>query len=393
MRSMLVLTLAVATCLLAAAPARADYNTVWDNGPSSNRVDMVFLGDGYTASQLNTLYPQHIDAMLDHMFVDEDPFNRYRNFFNVYRVNVASNQSGADVPPDGVFRDTALGGTYFLDGVTDRLLGVNESLADAAVTANLAGSGITPEMRLVTVNDTRYGGSGGKYAVYAGGNSDATEVALHELGHSFGGLADQYGGFTTPYVGPEPSQPDITTDPTGQKWSQWLGYDQPGIGVIGAYEGGGYYEEGIFRPSENSKMRSLGQPFDAVGREQLILSIYDHVRPLDAYLATGSVLDSATPLWVDAVDTDVIKLHWYVDGNLIPGATGETFDPAGFALTSGQHQIRLVAEDETDWVRIDLEKLRQEVTWTVNVVPEPSTFALAAMGAAALFFTAARRRR
>ncbi|MBL9123860.1 MAG: hypothetical protein JNG90_09525, partial [Planctomycetaceae bacterium] len=136
--------------------ARADYDTVWSNGPSANRVDLVFVGDGYTASQIDTVYPQHIQAMLDHMFVAEEPFSRYRNFFNAYRVNAVSNQAGADVPPEGIFRDTALGATYYYDGVTERLLGVNETLAQAAVDGGLAGSGILPEMRLVTVNDNRY---------------------------------------------------------------------------------------------------------------------------------------------------------------------------------------------------------------------------------------------
>ena len=60
---------------------------------------------------------------------------------------------------------------------------------------------------------------------------------LH-LEHPFAGLADEYGGDPTRYTGPEPFQANITTDPTGAKWAAWLGYDQPGIGVIGAYEGG-----------------------------------------------------------------------------------------------------------------------------------------------------------
>jgi hypothetical protein len=140
-------------------------------------------------------------------------------------------------------------------------------------------------------------------------------------------------------------------------------------------------------------MRSLGQPFDAVGREQLVLNIYDHVRPLDDHLSTVGILDSTTSLWVHAVDTDVIALQWFIDGILAPGATGETFDPASFGLAPGTHQIQVVAQDDTDWVRIDLDKLREEVSWTVNVVPEPSTFALASMGALAVILCAARRSR
>src|SRR5690606_6979434 len=66
----------------------AAYTTIVDNGPSANRVDIVFLGDGYTATNIAAgLYDDHVHAYLDHMFSSSrnaDPFNRYRNFFNVH---------------------------------------------------------------------------------------------------------------------------------------------------------------------------------------------------------------------------------------------------------------------------------------------------------------------
>ncbi|HHH75644.1 MAG TPA: hypothetical protein ENL03_01305, partial [Phycisphaerae bacterium] len=74
------------------------YATIVDTGPSSNRVDIVFLGDGYTASEIDTVYPTHIDNMLTHMFnAGEDPFPRYSNYFNIHKVDVISEQSGADI--------------------------------------------------------------------------------------------------------------------------------------------------------------------------------------------------------------------------------------------------------------------------------------------------------
>ena len=102
--------------------AAADYTTMVNNGPSSNRIDIVFLGDGYLAGDLNTTYVSHINTMLNHMFNQgEDPFVRYANFFNVHRVNVASSQTGTDIPP-GTFRNPALDASYYYDGVTERLL-------------------------------------------------------------------------------------------------------------------------------------------------------------------------------------------------------------------------------------------------------------------------------
>ena len=149
------------------------------------------------------------------------------------------------------------------------------------------------EMKLVTVNETIYGGGGGAYSVLAGGSSSAWKIAMHELGHSFSGLADEYvyAGYNLSYNGSEPSEANLTTSSTGDKWSHWVDYtdpDHPEMGPIGAYEGAkGYFQNGLFRPSLNSKMRSLDRPFDAVSREKIILDIYEHVDPLDGALDAG----------------------------------------------------------------------------------------------------------
>ncbi len=353
------------------SPTEAGYVTMVDNGPTRNRVDAVFLGDGYTASQLDNTYLTHIGAMLNHMFGgSQNPFPRYQNFFNIHRIDLVSNQSGADVPPEGVFRDTALDATYFFDGVTDRLLYVSQSKADQAITANI-GRAFNPEMRLVTVNSDRYGGGGGKYAVYSGGNGSAPEVALHELGHSFAGLADEYFyGSGQIYTGGEPGEPNVTKSSTGAKWAHWLGYTERGMGgPIGAYEGARYFDQGIYRPSEDSKMRSLNRPFDAVSREEIILDIYDIVDPLDGWLANQGTLDNPASLWVDTVDPDIITVNWLVDGVEVEGARGETFNPRAFGFQSGEFTITAMARDATPWVRIELEKLQQSVAWTVHLDP------------------------
>ena len=120
---------------------------------------------------------------------------------------------------------------------------------------------------------------------------------MHELGHSFGGLADEYFYANDAYNGPEPGQPNVSIngdagDPN-HKWAHWMGYEQAGIGEIGTYEGGRYHAEGIFRPSDNFKMRSLGRAFDAVSREQLILKIYEQVDPLDEWTDTAETVVNA----------------------------------------------------------------------------------------------------
>jgi Ca2+-binding RTX toxin-like protein len=345
-------------------------NTTISNGPSSNRVDIIFTGDGYQSSEIDTTYSSHVSALTNYMFSGDlisQPFGRYKNFFNAHKVNVMSNEFGADDPSTGTFRDTALDASYLWDGVTQRLLYVSDSKTDAAIASALSGTGIDPEMLFVTVNETQYGGGGGKYAVYAGGNQDSLDIALHEVGHSFAGLADEYGGSTTPYAGAEPTQSNVTTDPTGAKWEHWIGYDQPGIGTISAYEGGFYHESGIYRPSLDSKMRSLSQPFDAISREQFILRIYDYVDPIDAHTDNSGWLVNTDFVSVDVIDPAVIKVRWSVDGKMIQDGGVYALDLSNQGYGLGTFAVTALAYDDTDWVRTNRDKLQETVSWTVDV--------------------------
>lgn len=376
---------ALAFCALTTS-ARAVWTTMVNNGPSSNRIDMIFLGDGYRTVDLPTVYPAHINNLLNHMFNEsEQPFVRYKNFFNVHRVDVVSNQTGADVAPEGIFRDTALDARYYFDGTTERLLSINNTKANNALNTAMSGASFGVEMRFLTVNDSKYGGAGGTWPVYAGANTSATEIALHELGHSFAGLADHYtdAANTGVYGGNEPSEPDVSKNSTGAKWSQWLGYNQPGVGVIGAYEGARYWSRGLYRPSNDSKMRSLGRPFDAVAREQFILDFYDLVNPLDDWTPTAFTLVDPV-LLADTIDPGVINLEWIVDGVTISGATSELFDPKALGIAPGSHSVRVKAFDNTDWVRLNRSTLEQTVLWSVVITPEPGTMSLLTLLAFAL---------
>jgi Ca2+-binding RTX toxin-like protein len=340
-------------------------------GDPANRVNVIFAGDGYHASQIETLYKTHIDNAVSYFFDGgplSEPFTRYDGFFNIYRANIVSAESGADDPALGVFRDTALDASYGYDGRTQRLLYVNNVKTSDAVSAALAGTGVGADMVLVSVNETKYGGGGGQYAVYAGGNPSAYEIALHELGHSYAGLADEYTEYpdNTAWNGWEPGSPNLTMDPTGAKWSHWLGYEQPGIGEIGAYEGGNqYYELGIFRPSLISKMSALGFAFDAVAREQFILNFYEKVDPIDDHTPNENPIVDSDWIGVTLIDEDVIDVHWSVDGQTILDGNSTTFDLSDNGFGLGTFEVAAVAYDQTDWVRIHPELTHQRVQWTI----------------------------
>lgn len=376
------------------SPALSAYTTFVDNGPSSNRIDMIFLGDGYTAGQLGA-YRSHVGAMMSHVFDGhQEPFVRYRHYFNAHRIDVISPQSGADDPSVASSVDTRLDGSYRWDGITDRLLYVDEAKANAELAAGLEGA-LAADIKLISINSDNYGGGGGNYAVYAGGNAASPEIALHELGHSFAGLADEYGGDPSPYLGREPQEPNVTKDPSGARWERWLGYEQPRLGVIGAYEGARYYDTGLYRPSRESKMRSLGEPFDAVGREEIILDIYRMVDPLDAWLGNADPLVNPVQLWVDPIDPYVVRQQWFVDGLAVEGATAANFDPLAFGYGAGTYTITAHAFDATDWVRSHLDLLQEDVSWRVTYafsVAEPGVLAqLAVILGGALAGHCARR--
>src|SRR3972149_839520 len=116
-----------------AEPSPWAVETTIDNGPPENRIDVVFIGDGYTAAELD-LYAAHVENAVAGLF-SEQPLAAYAGCFNVHRVDVISNESGVDEPGSGIYRDTALDMAFDCAGI-DRLLCINYSKAqDAANSA------------------------------------------------------------------------------------------------------------------------------------------------------------------------------------------------------------------------------------------------------------------
>ncbi|MEO3850332.1 M64 family metallopeptidase [Streptomyces sp. B8F3] len=256
-----------------AAPSRADIRAaaaaevipIQDTGSPDSRFDLVIVGDGYTASEMSLLR-QQAQAKWNEISATA-PWEKHRQNINVWLVNVVSHQSGVDNDPtQGVNRDTALDMGFFCGGI-ERLLCLSEPKAKAYAAEAPGADAI-----VAVGNTTKYGGAGyPSLATVAGGNAQAGRIAIHELGHSVGGLADEYYTPGTTYPGGEPGQPNVTTDRTGSKWSSYLGRSTPDGGVIGAYQGGSQYEYGIYRPSQDSLMRNINKPFNLIG-----LSVMDH---------------------------------------------------------------------------------------------------------------------
>ena len=347
------------------------YTTIRDNGPSSNRIDVVFVGDGYTAGELAT-YAEHVDNIVPSFFA-ESPLDAYSSFFNVHRVDVISNESGVDHDPEqGILRDTALDMGFWTGGM-ERLLGVNVGKA-------LAAASVAPgvDQVLAVANSTKYGGAGytsSNLATISGGNAWAAELALHEFGHSFADLADEYsyGGSDT-YTGPEPARPNVSiyqaADMTGleTKWHLWL--DHPNVDT---YEGAMYSQHGIYRPTNNSKMRNLGRPFDQVNVEQFVVAIYQAVRPIDDATPEASY-PRGTQFFLDLVHptTHLLEVQWYLDGAPIAGAVSPALDTSGVELSDGSHVLSVTVRDNTQLVRDENRRqslMTEQRSWVLTAAP------------------------
>ncbi len=354
----------LAAITAAAAAQQPTVTTVLSNGTTQSRYDMVILGDGYQAFE-QPLFNQDVLTFLSALF-QKQPYQTFAGYFNVHTVFRASVDSGADRPDETppVFVNTVYNCTYNYGGV-DRCLYVqntSQALADAALAPATEGR------VLVMVNDDRYGGCAGTFAVSYNG-SWMTEVQIHEIGHSLGQLADEYDYPNQTYTGPEPSAVNITTSPTGQKWSVWHG-----TGGIGAFQGAGYYLYGLWRPRVNCLMRALGQTLCNVCQENItkltnaIVDVIDSTSPATTSVAVAVPTPQlfAFTHFVPAGNNPLIT--WKLDGAVIPGATGTTWllDPATVPI--GPHTLEAAVLDQTLLVRTDPNQVMREThTWQVTV--------------------------
>lgn len=338
--------------------------TVYNSGTTQTRYDMVILADGYQASE-QTTFNNNVQTFLTALF-QKQPYATFANYYNVHTVFRASVDSGASHPDatPPIVRNTAYGASYNTGGTARCLYITNTSLALADAALAPANEGRV----LVFVNDSRYGGCAGQFAVSYNGSS-MTEVQIHEIGHSLGSLADEYDYPNQTYTGNEPGQANITTSPTGQKWSHWWGTDG-----ISAFQGAGYYLYGLYRPKNNCLMRNLGVPMCAVCQEQATRALNSITNVITSSLPTASTLQvnvgAVQPFsfthFVPAGNNPLIQ--WKLDGAVVAGATTTSWSLDTTNLALGNHTVEASITDRTPIVRQDPSNtMRETRTWTVAV--------------------------
>ena len=198
-----------------------------ESGDPAEKVDLLLLGDGYTADEHDEFIAK-AKQLADVLF-STSPFRERKDDFNVWALAPATSESGVSRPSTNTYRDTAIGTTY--DSFRSEryvLTFDNKSLRRIASS--------TPYDFIEILTNTETYGGGGIYGLFstAAANSEWTPyLFVHEFGHHFAGLADEYYTSSVAYEGPaeiiEPYEPNVTAllDPENLKWKHLVASDTP----------------------------------------------------------------------------------------------------------------------------------------------------------------------
>lgn len=353
--------------------------TVIRTGPSGNRLDIVFLGDGYRATEMEK-FDRDVRAFADHL-LKTPPYAAYRHAINIHKVNVISQDSGIDRPSLGLDRDTALDMTFDFEGVPNAVYAPVESEYKIYRAAALV-----PEADLIVVlvNERDFGGSSGplKNISVVTTHALGPELLLHELGHSFAFLADESDGPSAPPLR-EPTKANVTLQRTREglrrvgKWEHWIEESQPlptpeSRSGVGLFEGGLGASRGVFRPARTCKMRTLGQPFCSVCLEQHVLRLYFHIRPIEAVTPPPTAIaEVAGDMLIFRViplepAPGTLRIEWFVNGLPLDYHEARLHLPIA-TFSAGRHTITVVVTDPTPFVRRDpTGLLSSHVSWTLT---------------------------
>lgn len=231
-------------------------------------IHVAYVAEGYTAEEMDTFLNDcriAMEALFEH-----EPFRQTKDRFNMIAVMPPSAESGTSEPGKGIWKDTPLG-SHFDTFYSDRYL---TTLHLKKLHDVLAGTAY--EHIIVLVNTDRYGGGGiyNSYNLTYAHGDNFRPVVVHEFGHSFGGLGDEYPyGDDDPmyFADTEPWEPNLTTKAnfTG-KWEKLIEE-----GKAGLVEGGGYLSKGVWRAFENCRMRTNEEPEFCLVCQQALRKLID----------------------------------------------------------------------------------------------------------------------
>lgn len=248
-------------------PCSTPYSYIHKGDDPKKAIDIVILAEGYTASEIELFYKDAhatVDALMDH-----EPFKSNASRFNFLAVAPASKDSGVSIPREGKWLQTPVGShfdTFYSERylTTTNIFDIHDLL-----------TGLPYEHLIILANTDTYGGGGiyNSYTLTTAHHKYFHPVVVHEFGHSFGALADEYAyaGEEDPYYfsDVEPWEQNITTKVDfASKWQDMMGMNPKAgaaagdktLGPVGLYEGAGYQAKGVWRPTDDCRMRTNVAP-------------------------------------------------------------------------------------------------------------------------------------
>lgn len=335
------------------------------NGTNDKRINMVVMGDGFTAEQQSD-FISNATTLVNYVF-SKTPYSQYKNYFNVYAIKVISPETGVKHP--GTASDVAepiipvsnpnnfLGSSFDVGG-THRCLYSNTT---NKVTNVLASNVPDFDVAFILGNSTEYGGCGGTYA-FLSKHAQANEILVHELGHSFGKLADEYW-----FSGSgESANKTKDNNPATNRWRNWLN-----INSIGMYP----YEESPtwFRPHQNCEMRYLNREFCSVCKQQLIEKVHALQSPIDSFTPSNSspININANPIIFTVNEIlpipNTLVNTWSLNGNVL-SETSNALTVMPSNLTSGTNTVVFSVVDNNSLLKIDNHSSLHvsTITWNLN---------------------------
>ena len=247
-------------------PKSVPVKIITQTASSEKAIDIAVIAEGYSANELEKFYK---DAQkLSENLLTHEPFTKYKQHINIYAIAAPSEQSGISLSKDSGWKNTAVN-SHFYTFYSARYLTTTNTFAVRDLAALVPYDAI-----YVLANTSTYGGGGifNFYALTAADNKLATQVTVHEFGHSFAGLADEYAYETdvldqTYDIKKEPWEPNITSlVQFDRKWKNQLtaGTAIPTIlkdsTKLGVYEGAGYLVKKMYRPMLDCRMRTNKAP-------------------------------------------------------------------------------------------------------------------------------------
>jgi hypothetical protein len=235
------------------------------SGDPSVKVDIVIIPDGYTSDEMETFKNDCIE-FAGYLF-NSSPFKENESKFNIRGINSPSKESGTDIPAEDIWNKTLVNTTFYTFDL-ERYLMTNNNKTLRNVAAN-----VPYDQIYILVNSDKYGGGSiyNLYSVCVNDNPAEEFVFVHEFGHGFASLADEYFTSDVAYqdfysLDVEPLDPNLTTlVDFDSKWKDMVEDETPiptpatkeYEDVLGAFEGGGYVEKGVYRPKQDCTMKSI----------------------------------------------------------------------------------------------------------------------------------------